>query len=145
MDGWYNVLIDGQPEVFPVRPEETLKAFNAGYYLTERIEESVEGNERIYSVYTRHSNELFFQNDSPSTNPYLGKDGLVTRIPRESTESGFSGYIHTAYDLNGTEIFSSDSTWISPVRGYWYTSRGIYSGITDIYGNWLMRTINAIE
>lgn len=141
VDGWYNVLIDGQPEVFPVRPEETLKAFNAGYYLTERVGESSKGTKSIYSVYSRHSNELFFQDDSSDIELYLGKDGLVIKTNSKNGEP----YRYTAYDLNGTETFSSDSTWIMPLSGYWYTSRGIYRGITDIYGNWLVRTTYRTE
>ena len=136
VDGWYNVLIDGRPEVFPIRPDETLQEFNAGFYKTESKEEK----RTIYRVYDRHSYELLAEDDSNDMELYLGRDGLVVLNRREDAATGFPKSIFTAYDLNGTEVYSTDSAWLYPFRGYWFTRRGVHKGITNIYGNWLMRT-----
>ena len=72
--------------------------------------------------------------------PHIQEDSyLLDRI------YGVQDSAYRIYDLNGQETYSSDR-WILPCPpNYYAVTRGAYTGITDAYGRWIVRTLRFEE
>ena len=139
-DGWTNVLIGDHLEVFPTGPDEKLTQCNEGYYMTESEVEEGDRTRTVYRVYHRNPHNLIAETDSYEIWLDLGRDGLVVATRLTNPDTAYGEMLMEAYDLSGERVYSSSSSFIRPFDGYWYTRRGIYQGLTDIYGNWLVKT-----
>ena len=146
-----NVLVGTKEGIltFPLKEGETLDSFNRYYYRTSHKEPASDGKEEnVYRVYHIPALEPMIEYSWSSTvRTELGKDVLLVRSqPSEGSGSGDSGnraYTNTFHGPDGRVISQYQDGFPRPLpNGAWYLSRGIYDGLADVYGNWIMRRIN---
>ena len=124
-------------KVYDVPQEERLFAMNEYYYLTSRESgydsEGARGEE--ISVY-RSDGSLFSVSREYSGRPHLGTDCiLLARYGYDDEERQF-----TIFDAEGDILYSQKTGWVQTWKnGCWLVTRGIYSGLTDREGNWIIR------
>ena len=138
---WDDIVV-----ALPVPAGETLVSFSEAYFVTKREDETVTdeygGHPTIRSVWRRDDGSLFLQN---------GKDGNDFHV--NLSETGLSIFAYGVPDeYSSTQYLYNNqyelafppgvNTYLRPFKnGYWYTNRGVYTGIIDVEGNWVVREI----
>ena len=139
------VYHDDVVAALPVPPDEIPVSFSEAYFLTER-EDMAYTNEYgehpvIRTAYKRSDGSIFIQsadNDQETLLMDLGETGLaIYRYGGPDDYSSTQSLYNNQYDL---AFPPGVNTYLRPFsNGYWFTNRGIYTGIIDTDGSWMVR------
>ena len=133
-EGGAYVFVDGTTVFLPFAGDEKLVQLNRNYYITET-------EDYLKTARRRDTGEMVVMTSvdgAISTWFSLGTEGLLVQV------GGYEGddYIITGtiYDGNGNPTYSIRKGYLRPwTKNLWHLSRGIYSGIADGEGNWVVR------
>ncbi|MBQ9063848.1 MAG: hypothetical protein IJ123_00195 [Blautia sp.] len=97
-------------------------------------------------VYKVRDGSIFARyNEYPTQCVSLGSSGIAMNDKVEEGKYYWQAG-RTIYDNDGNPVYNNENQYISAfVNGTWYARRGVYSGIMDLYGNWIVRDVLAKE
>lgn len=138
VEGGYQVYADGELQFVPLSSEETLYTLNDAY-LTAGFTEEWNYYERLKKRSTGETVEESRWNEDGSVTFSLGKGYcIISRYFQSGEEYSVSSVI---YDNNREECFRLETAQCQVWKnGYLLLNRGVYTGITDRNGNWVIKT-----
>lgn len=138
VEGGYQVYADGKLQFVPLSSEETLYTLNDAY-LTAGFTEEGNYYERLKKRSTGETVEESRWNEDGSVTFSLGKGYcIISRYFQSGEEYSVSSVI---YDNNREECFRLETAQCQVWKnGYLLLNRGVYTGITDRNGNWVIKT-----
>ena len=123
------IFKDGRLLRFPV--EGIPYKISEAYYVTREP----------VNVYKVSDGSLFTETDEqyPEVCLSLGSSGLAVNNPPKDPEKAWD-ITRTLYDNDGNAVYTSGSRDLNAfTNGTWYTTRGIYMGVIDLSGNWILK------
>ena len=133
----------GETIYISAAPEENLDSFNDAYVVVSR---DVLGEPNV-TVRMRDTGEVFRpfeQARGLSAEVLLGSSGLLMNVPSRYVVKGMEeDTYHRSYflyDNTGALSYASTKAFIYQWAGdCWYCRRGIYKGLIDVNGNWIVK------
>ena len=139
-DGGYYVYADGGLEFVPMESGTGIRALNAAYLLGERMDEEDNYMQVLLDRATGETLAVGGWKEGRGVSITLQKSFCI--ILEEHYEENTAERLTTIMDNRGKTCYRSDTAYCYAwKKDYLMMKRGIYQGIADRYGNWIIRSV----